>query len=65
MYVADVAQILCGCVYGYGEGPAAAAPTGPLAWELPYAVAVALKREREKKMMCNLCVLRHNFQTVA
>ena len=29
--------------------PAAAAPNNPLAWELSYAVDVALKRERKKK----------------
>ena len=30
--------------------PAAAAPTGPLAWELPYAAGAALKRKKEKDM---------------
>ena len=29
--------------------PAAAAPTRPLAWELPYAVGVALKKKERKK----------------
>ena len=29
---------------------APAAPTGPLAWELPYAVGVALKRHIHKKI---------------
>ena len=29
--------------------PAAAAPIGPLAWEPPYAVSVALKRQKKKK----------------
>ena len=29
--------------------PEAAAPVQPLAWELPYAVGVALKRQKEKK----------------
>ena len=29
---------------------AVAAPTGPLAWELPYATGVALKSQKEKKM---------------
>ena len=28
---------------------AAAAPIGPLAWELPYATGAALKREKKKK----------------
>ena len=28
---------------------AAATPTGPLVWELPYAVGAALKRQKEKK----------------
>ena len=28
--------------------PAAIAPTRPLAWELPYAVGVALKRQNNK-----------------
>ena len=27
----------------------ATAPIGPLAWELPYAMGVALKRQKEKK----------------
>ena len=27
----------------------AIAPTGPLAWEPPYAMSVALKRQRKKK----------------
>ena len=29
--------------------PAAAAPIQPLAWELPYASGVALKRKKEKE----------------
>ena len=29
--------------------PAAAAPIGPLAWELPYAAGVALKSQEKKK----------------
>ena len=29
---------------------AAVAPIGPLAWEPPYAVGVALKKERKKKL---------------
>ena len=29
--------------------PAAAAPIGPLVWEFPYAVGVALKSQKEKK----------------
>ena len=29
--------------------PAAPAPVQPLAWELPYATGVALKRKRKKK----------------
>ena len=29
--------------------PAAAAPIGPLAWELPYAAGMALKRQKKKK----------------
>ena len=32
--------------------PAAAAPTGPLAWEFPYAAGVALKK-RKKKVIHN------------
>ena len=28
---------------------AAAAPTGPLAWELPYATPAALKRQKKEK----------------
>ena len=29
--------------------PAAVAPIGPLAWESPYAVGVAIKRQKDKK----------------
>ena len=29
--------------------PAVAAPTQPLAWELPYTAGVALKRQKRKK----------------
>ena len=29
--------------------PASAVPIGPLAWELPYATHVALKRQKKKK----------------
>ena len=29
--------------------PAATAPIGPLAWEPPYAMGVALKRQKKKK----------------
>ena len=29
--------------------PAAIAPIGPLAWELPFAAGVALKRKKERK----------------
>ena len=29
--------------------PAATAPIGPLAWEPPYAAAVALKKKKKKK----------------
>ena len=44
--------------------PAAAAPIQPLAWERPYAMAVALKRQRIKikiekcKKVCN-CTCKH------
>ena len=44
MKVADVAGIPSRC--GYGCRPAAAAPIGSLAWELPYAVGVALKTNK-------------------
>ena len=30
--------------------PAAIAPTGPLAWEPPYAVGAALKRQKRQKI---------------
>ena len=30
-------------------GPAAVAPIPPLAWEFPYAMDVALKRQKKKK----------------
>ena len=31
------------------QGPAAVAPVGRLAWEPPYSVGVALKRQKTKK----------------
>ena len=31
--------------------PAATAPIGPLAWEPPYVVGVALKRQKKKKAL--------------
>ena len=31
------------------RGPAAAAPSGPLAWEPPCAAGLALKRQKDKK----------------
>ena len=34
--------------------PAAVALIDPLAWELPYAIGVALKRKREKKESINI-----------
>ena len=48
----------CGVGRGCGSDPmllwlwcrlAAAAPIQPLAWELPYATRVTLRRERKKK----------------
>ena len=33
--------------------PAATAPIGPLAWEPPYAVGVALKSQKKKKLEHN------------
>ena len=45
VWVADVAQILHCCGRGVGWQPAA--PTGPLAWEPPYAAGVALKRQKK------------------
>ena len=52
----------CGAGRRYGSDPAllclwwrpaAAAPIGALAWELPYAVGAALKRKKKKKV-CKL-----------
>ena len=34
--------------------PAAVAPTGPLAWEPPYAAGVALKRKEKKEKKSNV-----------
>ena len=45
---------------------AAAAPVGPLAWEPPYAVGVALKRQKtetEKKLFHNLLVGKNSLST--
>jgi len=50
--------VSCGIGYRHGSDlvflwlwhrPAAAAPIGPLAWELPYATGVALKSKKQKK----------------
>jgi len=52
VWVADVAWISHGC----GCRPAATAPIGPLAWEPPYALGVALekaKRQKKKKKKLN------------
>ena len=45
VWVTDVAQIPLCC--GSGVGRAATAPIGPLAWELPYAVGVALEKAKK------------------
>ena len=34
-------------------GSVAVAPIGPLAWELPYAMGAALKRQKKKKQIRN------------
>ena len=36
---------------------AAATPTGPLAWEPPYAAGVALKRQKKKVSTCSLALV--------
>ena len=36
--------------------PAAAAPIQPLAWELPYASGVALKKKKAKKIKINIYI---------
>ena len=36
---------------------AAAAPIGPLAWELPYATGAALKRKKKKRIFFCVCCL--------
>ena len=42
-WVANVARIQCCCGYGIAS---AAALIQPLAWELPYAICVAVKRKK-------------------
>ena len=42
-----MAQIPCCC--GSGVGLAATAPTGPLAWEPPYAAGAALEKAKRQK----------------
>ena len=37
--------------------PAATAPTGPLAWEPPYAAGAALKKQKKKKEWISNAVL--------
>ena len=59
LWVKDLALLLsCGVsrrrgsdpsLLGLWHRPAATAPTGPLAWEPPYAPGVALKRPKKKK----------------
>ena len=43
--------------------PAVTAPTGPLAWELPYAVGAALKRQTNKQQKKKL-LLKDSFKGV-
>ena len=44
--------------------PAAAVPIQPLAWELPYATDVALKKNKNKKRKERLSNITHHFRTV-
>ena len=39
--------------------PAAIVPIGPLAWELPYALGVALKRKKKKSLTINTKLFVH------
>ena len=41
--------------------PASTAPIRPLAWECPYAMGAALKRQKDKKKKINITKLEHNF----
>ena len=42
--------------------PAAIAPIGPLAWELPYAMGMALKSKKQNKTKNNfICLLVRNI----
>ena len=43
-----MAQILPALLWLWHK-PAAAAPTGPLAWEIPYALGSTLKKKDKKK----------------
>ena len=47
--VHEDAGSICGLAWWLWCRPAAVAPIQPLAWELPYAVGVALKRKKKKK----------------
>ena len=47
--VADAAWIWCGCGCGCGVGWQLQLQFDPLAWEPPYAMGAALKRQRAKK----------------
>ena len=49
--LAQWVRIWCGC--GRGVATAAVALIGPLAWELPYAAGVALKRRQNKTKQNN------------
>ena len=51
----QAASVDCGCSSDLALlwlwcRPAAAAPVGPLAWELKYATGVALKKKKERKV---------------
>ena len=43
-----VVMVVVSCVLWLWYRLAVAAPIQPLAWELPYAIGVALKRQKEK-----------------
>ena len=52
VWVTDTARIPC-CYLWLFCRPAATAPIGSLAWELPYAMGAALKRQRKTKKKVN------------
>ena len=51
----------CGVGCRCGLDPEAAVPIGPLAWELPYAAGVAIRRKKKKNQIDDMLELAHAY----